>query len=168
MFDRQATAISPQLAVRRSAEAVEFYKAAFGATVRHRVENAAGEVVCQLQVDGAEFWVSEEAPLHGNHSPESLGGATTKMLHRVEDPEAAQARAVAAGATEVYPVRMRTVGAWPTSSTPTATTGRRPAPYFFVFGNFFIARPMTRASWRSAALAHGSLADSSSSPWSLT
>jgi PhnB protein len=99
------TAICPQLAVRRSAEAVEFYMAAFGATVRHRVENAAGEVVCQLDVDGAEFWVSEEAPLHGNHSPESLGGASAKLLLKVDDPEAAQARAIAAGATEVYPVQ---------------------------------------------------------------
>ena len=98
------TAICPQLAVRRSAEAVEFYKAAFGATVLHRVENDAGEVVCQLDVDGAEFWVAEEAPLHGNHSPESLGGATTKMLLKTDDPEAAQARAIAAGASEVYPV----------------------------------------------------------------
>ena len=78
------TAISPQLAVRRSAEAVEFYKAAFGAIERHRVEMTP---VCQLDVDGAEFWVSEEAPLHDNHSPEALGGATTKMLLRVDDPE---------------------------------------------------------------------------------
>src|SRR3954453_10963724 len=98
------TDICPQLAVRRSAEAVEFYKAAFGATERHRVENGAGEVVCQLDVDGAEFWVSEEAPAHGNHSPESVHGATAKMLLAVDDPEAVQARALAAGATEVYPV----------------------------------------------------------------
>lgn len=98
------TAISPQLAVRHSAQAVEFYKRAFGATEVHRVENDAGEVVCQLEVDGAEFWVAEEAPLHGNHSPESLAGATTKMLLKVDDPDAAQARAIDAGATEVYPV----------------------------------------------------------------
>ena len=98
------TGIHPQLAVRRSAEAVEFYKAAFGAVERHRVENDAGEVVCQLDVGGAEFWVSEEAPLHDNHSPESLGGATAKMLLKVDDPDAAQRRAIEAGATEVYPV----------------------------------------------------------------
>lgn len=96
------TGVIPQLAVRRSAEAVEFYKAAFGATELHRVENDKGEVVCQLSVDGAEFWVSEEAPAHGNHSPESLGGATAKVLLRVDDPDGAYARAVAAGATEVY------------------------------------------------------------------
>ena len=69
------------------------------------MENDAGEVVCQLDVDGAEFWVAEEAPLHGNHSPESLGGrATAKLLLKVDDPAAAQARAIAAGAVEVYPV----------------------------------------------------------------
>ena len=97
------TRICPQLAVRRSAEAVEFYRVAFGAVEQHRVENDAGEVVCQLSVDGAEFWVAEEAPLHGNHSPEALAGATTKLLLAVDDPDRAFARAVAAGATAVYP-----------------------------------------------------------------
>ncbi len=162
------TGIHPQLAVRRSAEAVEFYKAAFGAVERHRVENDAGEVVCQLDVDGAEFWVSEEAPLHDNHSPESLGGATTKMLLKVDDPEAAQRRAIAAGATEVYPVGDAHGWRLGHVSTPTATTGRsaglllrrRPLLHGPV-------RTMRSACWLSAALAHGSLADSSSSPWSL-
>jgi PhnB protein len=93
------TDVCPQLAVRRSAAAVEFYKAAFGATEIYRVDDGAGHVVSQLSVDGAEFWVSEEAPAHGNFSPESLNGATTKMLLRVDDPDSAFARAVEAGAT---------------------------------------------------------------------
>jgi len=97
------TAVCPQLAVRRSAAAVDFYKAAFGAVELYRVENDAGAVVCQLAVDGAPFWVSEEAPDHGNFSPESLSGGTVKLLLQVDDPDAAFARAVAAGATEVYP-----------------------------------------------------------------
>lgn len=48
-------------------------------------------------MDGAEFWVAEEAPAHANHSPDSLGGATTKMLLQVDDPDAAQRRAIDAG-----------------------------------------------------------------------
>jgi PhnB protein len=89
--------------VRRSAAAVEFYKAAFGAIELHRVENDAGEVVSQLEVDGARFWVAEEAPDHANFSPESLHGGTVRMLLEVDDPDAAVARAAAAGATIVYP-----------------------------------------------------------------
>lgn len=102
-MDGVRTAVSPQLAVRRSAAAVDFYKAAFGAVELYRVGNDAGEVVCQLSVDGAPFWVSEEAPAHGNLSPESLPGGTVKLLLQVDDPDAAFARAVAAGATVVYP-----------------------------------------------------------------
>jgi PhnB protein len=96
--------ISPELSVRRSSAAVEFYKAAFGAVEIYRVENGEGEVVSQLSVDGAEFWVSEEAPANGNLSPESAGGGTVRMLLRTADPDAAVDRAVAAGATVLRPV----------------------------------------------------------------
>lgn len=88
--------------MRRSAAAVEFYKAAFGAHELYRVENDAGEVVSLLAVDGAEFWVAEEAPGQANFSPESLDGGTVRMLLQVDDPDAAVARAAQAGATVVY------------------------------------------------------------------
>jgi PhnB protein len=39
-----------------------------------------------------------------NFSPESLGGGSVRMVMIVEDPDAAFARAVAAGATVVQPV----------------------------------------------------------------
>ena len=97
------TRICPQLSVRRSAQAVEFYKTAFGAVELYRVENDAGEVVSQLAVDGAEFWVAEEAPDHLNFSPESLGGGSVRMLLQVDDPDGAVEQAAAAGATVVYP-----------------------------------------------------------------
>ena len=48
--------IAPWLSVRGSAKAVEFYKAAFGATEAFRVEDPSGNVVARLAVDGAEFW----------------------------------------------------------------------------------------------------------------
>jgi PhnB protein len=92
--------------VRDGRSAVEFYKAAFGAVEVYRVGGTDSEpsVVSQLTVGGASFWVSDESPEHGNFSPQSLGGGTVRMLLLVDDPEAAMARAIAAGATEVYPV----------------------------------------------------------------
>ena len=56
--------IAPWLSVRKSAQAVEFYKVAFGATEAFRLEDAGGGVVARLSVGGAEFWVSEESPEH--------------------------------------------------------------------------------------------------------
>jgi PhnB protein len=97
--------IMPQLSVRRGREAVEFYRQAFGAVEDYRVGGTAQNpaVVSQLSVGEATFWVADESPEHLNFSPESLGGGTTKLLLVVDDPDAAIARAVAAGATQVRP-----------------------------------------------------------------
>ncbi len=94
--------ITATLSVRRWAEAIEFYQAAFGAQVVYRVDEGG---VAQLSVDGADFWVAEESPDHQNFSPEGLGGCSVRMLLIVEDPAAMLARAVVAGATEVIPVQ---------------------------------------------------------------
>ncbi len=98
--------ISPQLSVRRGRAAIEFYAAAFGAVVDYQVggTDQHEEVVAQLSVGDATFWVADESPPHGNFSPESLGGATTRMLLVIADPDSAVERATAAGATLVSPV----------------------------------------------------------------
>src|SRR5438093_9584336 len=102
--------VSPMLSVRQGTRAVEFYKAAFGATEIYRVEDPGGAVVSRLSVDGAEFWLSDESPEHGNFSPESVGGGTTRMILTVPDPDAMFARALAAGAHEV--VAMQEAYGW--------------------------------------------------------
>jgi len=98
--------VSPQLSVRRGREAVEFYKAAFGAVEIYRVGGAEEneEVVAQLSVGDGSFWVSDEAPENMNFSPESLGGSTVRLLLIVRDPQSVVERAVTLGATEVSPV----------------------------------------------------------------
>ena len=98
------TAIAPMLSVRNGMSAIEFYKAAFGAEELFRIESDSGAVVARLSVGGAEFWLADESPEHFNFSPESLGGGTVRMVMIVEDPDAAFERAVAAGATAVWPV----------------------------------------------------------------
>ena len=99
-----AVSIAPMLSVRSGARAVECYKLAFGAREVYRVEDPGGAVVSRLSVEGAEFWVADESPEHGNFSPESLGGGTVRMILTVPDPDAMFARALAAGAREVYAV----------------------------------------------------------------
>ena len=98
------TSIAPMLSVRRGASAIEFYKAAFGADELFRVDSESGEVVARLSVGTAEFWVADESPKHLNFSPESLGGGSVRMVMIVENPDAVFDRAVAAGATVVWPV----------------------------------------------------------------
>jgi PhnB protein len=72
--------------------------------VLFRLDAPDGAVVAQLSVEGAEFWLADESPAHQNYSPETLGGGTVRMILTVEDPDAVFARAVAAGATVVWPV----------------------------------------------------------------
>jgi PhnB protein len=91
------TRIAPWLSVRRGAEAVDYYKAAFGATQLHRFENEAGEIVARLSVGGADFWVADDP----GSSPEVLGGGSVRMILTVEDPDSVFDRAIAAGATVV-------------------------------------------------------------------
>lgn len=97
------TTIAPMLSVRKGADALEFYKAAFGAEELFKIENG-GSVVATLSVNGAEFWVADESPEHLNFSPETLGGGTVRMVMVVSDPDAAFERAVKAGAKVVVPV----------------------------------------------------------------
>ena len=96
--------IAPWLSVRNSAQAVEFYKSAFGATEVYRLEDAGGGIVARLSVEGAEFWLSDESPENGNFSPKSLSGGSVRMILTVADPDAVFAKALAAGATTVFPV----------------------------------------------------------------
>jgi PhnB protein len=96
--------IAPWLSVRNSGKAVEFYKSAFGATEVYRLEDPGGSVVAKLSVDGAEFWLSDESPEHGNFSPESLGGGSVRMILTVADPDAVFVQALTAGASKVLPV----------------------------------------------------------------
>ena len=100
-----AYSLAPMLSVRNGAQAVEFYKWAFGAIEVYRMEDPGGSVVARLSVEGAEFWVADESPEHQNFSPESLGGSTVRLILTVPDPDAMFARAVAAGAREVVPVK---------------------------------------------------------------
>ena|ERR1700692_177014 len=79
--------IAPWLSVRSSAEAIDFYKSAFG-----------------LSVNGAEFWLSQESAEHAAASPDPIGGGSIRMILTVPDPHAIFAQAIAAGATQIFPV----------------------------------------------------------------
>jgi PhnB protein len=98
------TRVLAQLSVRRGPEAIEFYKAAFGAVVDYQVGDES--IVAQLSIgDEATFWVADESPEHFNFSPETVGGGTVRMLLLVDEPDAAITRAVDAGATLVSPAQ---------------------------------------------------------------
>jgi PhnB protein len=103
--DRQPV-VQVQPSVRRRREAIEFYKAAFGAEEIYRYGGTDDheDVVCRLSANGAPFWVEDESPSNGNFSPETLGASTERLLLIIEEPGDVIRRAVGLGATEVSPL----------------------------------------------------------------
>jgi PhnB protein len=94
--------IAPWLSVGDAGRAVEFYRTAFGAVELERLEDDAGVLqVARLGIGGADLWVQQDA---GN-DPAALGGRSpVRIILTVDDPDAVFARAVSAGAREVFPV----------------------------------------------------------------
>jgi PhnB protein len=92
------------LAVSNGSRAIDFYKAAFGAEELWRIGDGEA-VVAGLSVNGADFFLAKQSPSHGTRSPDAVGATTVRIELFVDDPQAVLARAVAAGARELDPVR---------------------------------------------------------------
>src|ERR1041385_1855894 len=107
---KQRTTVAPMLSVRKGSQAIEFYKAAFGAQELLRIEDQAGAVVARLSVGESEFWLADESPEHSNFSPETLAGSTVRMVVTTDNPDEAYQRAVGAGASVVSPVEDQPYG----------------------------------------------------------
>ena len=95
--------IQPELWVESAGQALDFYGAAFVARVVHSVGDG-DDIVAQLAIGDASFWVGAPGPSMGRFSPRSIGGATGRTLLVVDDPASVVQTALAAGATEKSPV----------------------------------------------------------------
>lgn len=84
--------------------AIEFYKAAFGATLLSHLDG----VVAGLSVDGAKFFLAEESPPHRTRGPASVGFTTVRIELFVQDSVSLHMRALGAGAIEHSPVQEHT------------------------------------------------------------
>jgi PhnB protein len=97
------TSVQPELWVDSPRDALGFYAAAFGATVLHCVGEG-DDIVAQLGVGEAAFWIAPASASLKRHSPRSIDGTTSRTLLVVDDPEAVVRQAVIAGAKETSPV----------------------------------------------------------------
>lgn len=100
------TTVTPYLVIKGCADAIEFYKKAFGAEERFRMAGPGGSVAhAEMQVGNAIIMMSEEFPGgEGVGSPATLGGSTVNVHLYVEDADAAFQRAIDAGAKVLYPM----------------------------------------------------------------
>ncbi len=97
--------VTPQLTVRGAAEAIDFYKRAFGARELMRMAAPDGKVMhAELKIGDSVFFLGDEFPDTGCRSPQSLGGATGALHVYVRNVDAAVKQAVDAGAQVTMPV----------------------------------------------------------------
>ena len=96
---------TPYLIVKGAAEAIEFYKRAFGATELFRMPDAQGRIGhAEIKIGDSVIMLADEHPAMGYRSPRSLGGSSTSILLYVEGVDGVFERAVKAGAKAQRPV----------------------------------------------------------------
>jgi len=91
--------ITPYLVVNDAARAIDFYKRAFGAQEKMRMDGPGGEIGhAELKIGDSIIMLSDEMPGSGLRSPRSLGGTAAGVFLYVENVDSVFKQAVSAGA----------------------------------------------------------------------
>jgi PhnB protein len=90
---------TPYLILSDAAQAIDFYKRAFGAAELMRMPAPGGKVGhAEIRIGDSTIMLADEFPDMGHKSPASLGGTPVSIMLYVEDVDAVAAQAVSAGA----------------------------------------------------------------------
>jgi PhnB protein len=89
---------TPYLVVNDAAEALDFYKRAFGAKELLRVEIAGRVGHAQIRIGNSRIMVSDEHPPAGARAPGSFGGSPVRIFLYVPNVDTFVGKAVAIGA----------------------------------------------------------------------
>lgn len=94
-----------------AAAAIAFYERAFGAREIYRLVEPGGKIGhAELLVGSSRLMICDEYPDFGARSAAAIGGSPVKLLLSVDDADAVVRQAVAAGATELRPVKTQFYG----------------------------------------------------------
>jgi PhnB protein len=98
--------VTPYLILSGAANAIEFYKTAFGAAEVMRMPAPGGKVGhAEVEIGGSRIMLADEYPDMGFRSPKAYGGSPVGLHLYVEDVDAVARQALAAGAKELRPVK---------------------------------------------------------------
>ena len=96
---------TPYLIVKGAAEAIDFYKRAFGATESFRMADPKGGIAhAEIRIGDSAIMLADEHPNMGYRGPRSLGGSAVSIMLYVADVDATFEGAVKAGARAQRPV----------------------------------------------------------------
>lgn len=97
--------VTPYLSVHNAAQALDFYKRAFGAEEVLRMNDPQGAVShAEIKIGDSIVMIAEESASSGLRSPQSLGGSTVSIFLYLNDVDATFNQAVSAGAKSRQPV----------------------------------------------------------------
>jgi PhnB protein len=97
--------VTPSLIVRGAADAIEFYKKAFGAQELMRMAAPEGRIGhAELKIGDSIIFLADEFPNMGSKSPQTLGGSTGTLNIYVKDVDTTFQQAIAAGGKATMPV----------------------------------------------------------------
>lgn len=98
--------VTPYLIVNGGAQAIEFYKTAFGATELIRMARPDGKIGhAEIRIGDSVIMLADENPAMGSLSPQAVGGTPVLIHLYVEDADAVFNRGVAAGGTVERPLK---------------------------------------------------------------
>lgn len=98
--------VTPYLIMKRAADALEFYKKAFGATELFRMAGPDGKIGhAEFKIGDSHVMMADEHPDMGHRGPESLGGTSVSLMVYLPNVNETFPRAIAAGATQVQPLK---------------------------------------------------------------
>ena len=92
--------VTPYLIVRGAAEAIDFYRKAFGAVELFRFPSPDGKIGhAEIKIGDSPIMMADEYPDMGYKGPQTIGGSPVSLMIYVEDVDTVFNQAVAAGAT---------------------------------------------------------------------
>ena len=98
--------VTPYLIISGAAEAIDYYKKAFGATELMRIPAPGGKIGhAEIKIGDSPIMLADEFPEMGYKSPQTLGGSPVSIMIYVEDVDTVFDQAVAAGGKAQRPVK---------------------------------------------------------------
>jgi PhnB protein len=103
--------LTPYLSLSDAAKAIEFYKAALGATELYRLPMPGGKIAhAEIQIGNSRLMLSDEMPDWGNKSAKTFGGTPVGLCIYTENVDALAERFVKAGGKLVKPLENQFYG----------------------------------------------------------
>jgi|SRR6185503_5132446 len=97
--------VTPYLIIKGAADAIEYYKNAFGATELFRMEREGNIGHAEIKIGDSPIMLADEFPDMGALSPKTIGGSPVGIMIYVDDVDTIFNQAIKLGGVQVKPLQ---------------------------------------------------------------